>query len=303
MSVLRRYAFVWAGVVALLGFALSRGSLRAFDCWMQPDGPDCPCFDNTGAWNPASAIIQDTAIPTVGTRESCGSAIDNGGKPYYQMVVGCTSLDCASAVDFIYTFGGLYPAREEWCTETVAFWHRQTGIPYAGGYRNAWYHTWQISGQGAIKDWYETEQALAGGRGRWLPGESVTYNPMALGLTLPLPGAYVAIRNYDSLTNTWMSDTTTTSSNKHSLMVNEMWVHRRRNGRVVRVEVSLLEGNSGEEVKNVGHWDDILSLTPQGRGWIGAARKIRGFGIDRNPTTGWEVRPLSIALRRGSPCT
>lgn len=278
----------WASLALLLGLGLTFTSLRAFDCWMQPDGPDCACFDNTGAWNPSSSIIQDTAIPTVGTRESCNPPIDNGGKPYYQMVVGCTSIECAAGVEYMFTFGGVYPAREEWCTETVAFWHRQTGIPYTGGYRNAWYHNWLVSSQGVIKDWYETEQALAGGRGRWLAAEDVTYTPFALGLTVPLPGAYVAIRNYDSTTNTWVNDTATTSSGKHSLMINEMWVHRRPSGRVVKVEVSLLEGNSGEQVKDVGHWDDILALTPQGSGTIGASKKIRGFGIDRSPTLGWE---------------
>ncbi len=284
MGAFRRWSLVCAGLALLLGFALSRGTLRAFDCWMQPDGPDCACFDNTGAWNPVSAIIQDTAIPTVGTRESCNPPIDNGGKPYYQMVLGCTSVDCASAIEFMYTFGGVYPAREEWCTETVAFWHRQTGIPYAGGYRNAWWHSWQLYDQGIITDWYETEEALADGRGRWLDAEDLSYNPLALGVTLPVPGAYVAIRNYDSATNTWVSTTATTNSGKHSLMVNEMWIHRRPGGRVVRVDVSLLEGNSGEQVEDVGYWDNILTLTPQGSGTIGASKKIKGFGIDLNRT-------------------
>jgi hypothetical protein len=37
----------------------------------QPDAPDCPCFDDSNAWDPSGAYIQDIAIQTVGTKESC----------------------------------------------------------------------------------------------------------------------------------------------------------------------------------------------------------------------------------------
>ena len=48
------------------------------------------------------------------------------------------------------------------------------------------------------------------------------------------------------------------------------------------MEVTLLEGNSSNRVKDTRHWDDVLSLTPQGSDWIGSGKKIYGFGIDLN---------------------
>ena len=53
-------------------------------CVYQLDEPGCLCFDSNGVWNPAGTFIQDVAIQTVGTRETC---LNNGGKPYYQMVL------------------------------------------------------------------------------------------------------------------------------------------------------------------------------------------------------------------------
>jgi hypothetical protein len=93
---------------------------------------------------------------------------------------------------------------------------------------------------------------------------------------VPVPGAYVAIREYDAVGQEWVAD-----GASHSLMIDEMWVHEDVLGNVFEVEVSLLEGNSSEKVKDTGHWDDILSLTPQGSEWIGT-KKIYGFGIDLN---------------------
>ena len=46
------------------------------------DSPSCDCFLDGGAWDPAGAWIQQVALATLGTRESC---VANGGKAYYQM--------------------------------------------------------------------------------------------------------------------------------------------------------------------------------------------------------------------------
>ena len=241
-------------------------------CDYEPDAPDCACFNDTGAWDPAGAFIQDVATATVGTQESC---IDDGGKPYYQMVIGCNSEDTAILVSFLINSGWGFDGREWWCSETISYWHREEGIPYAGGYSTGWHTDWQIHGVGTLREWYTTEED-SGGRGRWIAPEDVDYEDFELGVTVPVPGAYVAIREYDAVSDTWVTDGGT-----HSLMVNEMWVHEDVLGNVFRVEVSLLEGNSSSRVKNTGHWDDILSVTPQGSDWIGA-KKIYGFGIDLN---------------------
>jgi len=242
-------------------------------CDHEPDGPDCPCFDNTGAWDPAGAFIQDVAIPTVGTRESC---IDDGGKPYYQIVLGSTSEALSLFISWaLWYCGPIFDGREWWCSETISFWHRQTAIPYSGGYRTCgWHCDWQVHGVGSLRTWYTTEEGLADGRGRWIESDEVDYGNFELGVTVPVPGAYVAIRTYDDNADTWPND-----GGSHSLMINEMWVHKGVFGSVFQVEATLLEGNSGAQVQDSRHWDDIFSVTTQGSDWIGS-KKIYGFGID-----------------------
>jgi hypothetical protein len=63
-----------------------------------------------------------------------------------------------------------------------------------------------------------------------------------------------------------------------------MWIHEVVPGTAFKVEVTLLEGNSGDKVKNSRQWDDVQSLTPQGSEWIpnSTNKKIYGFGIDLN---------------------
>jgi len=263
--------------IVMLALVLLIAPTDAFAvCDHEPDGPDCPCFDHTGAWSPAGAFIQDIAIATVGTRESC---VEDGGKPYYQMVLGCNSELCALFVSWaLSTFGPIYDGREWWCSETISYWHREAGIPYPGGYATSWHTDWQNHGVGSLKSWYETAEGTSGGRGRWIDPEDVDYDDFELGVTVPVPGAYVAIRRYDDVNDVWYSGDLAGS---HSLMINEMWVHTDALG-VFEVEVTLLEGNSGETVTNTRHWDDVLSLTPQGSDWIGTSKKIYGFGIDLN---------------------
>jgi len=72
-------------------------------CDYEPDAPDCACFNDTGAWDPAGAFIQDVATATVGTQEAC---VGDGGKPYYQMVLGCNSEDTAILMSFLLAWLG-----------------------------------------------------------------------------------------------------------------------------------------------------------------------------------------------------
>jgi hypothetical protein len=270
---------VWAAAAALAWLLMSPGALRALVCLYEPDGPDCPCFDHTGAWDPHHVWIQDIAQDTVGTRESCTP--DNGGKPYYQMVIGTTSETWAEVASQLLSLGVPFDEREEWCSETVSFWHYQNNLPYPGGYRNTWYHDWKNRGVGAMETWYRTEAGKTKGLGRWIAGEEVTYEPFELGVTVPVPGAYVAIRAYDDVLDAWK---TGDDARTHSLMIDEMWVYRDIGGEVCQVEVTLLEGNSGSEVHNDRRWDDILDITPQGSESLGTSkRKIYGFGIDLEP--------------------
>ena len=244
-------------------------------CVHQPDAPDCPCFDNWGEWHPMGAFIQDVAIQTVWTRASC---VRSGGKPYYQMVVGCNSEECAMWVSSCLTHGGpIFDVREAWCSETVAYWHRETGIPYPGGYRRNWHLDWQKHGIGALMRWYQTEEWLAqDGRGSWIDPCDVDYENFILGVTVPVPGAYIPYQNYDN--GTWIDGT-------HSVIINEMIVHEDVAGTIFRVEVRLLEGNNEDhEVVNTRRWDDILSITPQGLDLIEGKAKIKGFGIDLDST-------------------
>jgi hypothetical protein len=257
----------------------------------QPDAPDCPCFDDSNAWDPSGAYIQDIAIQTVGTKESCACPGTDGcdweigpeepfassGKPYYQMVLGCNSEAAALFIANLLTWPTpwtpIFEGREAWCSETISYWHREAEIPYPGGYfSSSWHCDWLVQNVGDLKRWYKTEES-SGGLGRWIDPCEVDYVDYELGLTVPVPGAYVAWRTFDDFNDTWVS------VGSHSLMINEMWIHEDAFGTAFKVEVTLLEGNSGHKVKNVRHWDDVLSYTPQGTEWLGT-KKIYGFGID-----------------------
>ena len=114
------------------------------------------------------------------------------------------------------------------------------------------------------------------GRGRWISYEELDYANFQLGVTVPVPGSYVAIRGYTlGRPPYWQG-----LSNSHSLMINEMWVHKDYFGNVFQIEVTLLEGNSGNRVRDDHTYEDLWSLTPAGSDWIGSDRKIYGFGVD-----------------------
>ncbi len=290
--------FVWLlGVVFLVLFAVFAAPLLA--ACTEPDAPDCPCFDDTGAWAPTGAYIQDIALDTLGTRESCpcpgtagcnweispDDAFSNAGKPYYQMVLGANSELAASIMAWALDYcGPIFDSREAWCSETISYWHREAGIPYSDGYACRWHWDWQNHNVNALKTWYETEDYTTpygiGGRGRWISYEELDYENFELGVTVPVPGAYIAIRGYTlGSPNYWQS-----LSNSHSLLIDEMWVHKGALGRVFQIEVTLLEGNSGNRVRNDHYYEDLWSLTPAGPDWIGSDRKIYGFGVDLTAT-------------------
>ena len=172
--------------------ALIMTPTEVFASCYQPDAPDCPCFDDSNAWDPSGTYIQDVAIQTVGTKESCpcpgtpgcdwmigrDDPFANGGKPYYQMVLGANSSFSALMKAWLMSldafFTPYYEAREAWCSETISYWHRETGIPYPGGYKCGWHCDWLNQNVGELKTWYTTEGD--GGRGRWMEPCDVDYD-------------------------------------------------------------------------------------------------------------------------------
>jgi len=289
--------FCYWGMIWLLFFLMAGvPSFAMAQCVYEPDAVDCPCFVDGGVWDPSGGYIQDIADATFGTMESCScpgtfgctwdpvdpnpdpsNPIDfvDGGKPYYQMVLGCDEPFVAFSMAVLINSGVEFPGRGAWCTETVAYWHKHAHIPYPGGYRTDWHEDWQVYSARDLMSWYARERLL-NGRGRWIYFHEVNYDDIELGVSVPVPGAYVAIRGYEyGYPDKWLEWRDT----GHSLIIDEMWIHADHFGKVCQIEVYLQEGNSENRVRTDRHWDDILSLTPQGSGWIGD-RKIFGFGID-----------------------
>jgi len=145
--------------------------------------------------------------------------------------------------------------------------------PLSGGYRNSTsILDWRLDTTYAIQTFYEAEE-LFGGRGRWIDWDDLDYNDFQPRENAPVPGAYVLIRRYDPDQGIW-------DGGSHSMMIDEMTVYRTLSGRVTRVEVTILEGNSGDKVRDDRVLEDLLELTPAGSEWIGTDRKIVGFGVD-----------------------
>ncbi len=250
------------------------------------DSPSCPGFVDGGAWNPSGAWIQDIAKATLGTEECCAAQVgDDGGKPFYQMVCGIDDPDAADFAALTFELWGCpyvdsantTTGRMPWCSEAVCYWHHKAGMPYSQGYRNSdWFLSWLHIGTGGMINYYKTEESLSA-RGRWVDYSELDYENFWPGWNAPCPGAYVPIRGWDG---TEFKGANTA----HSMMIDEMTVHVMPSGRVARVEVSFLEGNAGNRVKNSRVACDVRSYTPDGDSdfgnYGGWPRKIMGFGVD-----------------------
>ena len=277
-----------AMIGAITTFAISDNEegIRPATC-CNGDGPGCSCFQDSGSWNPSGTWIQDVAVATLGTRESCG---DNAGKPYYQMRLGVSDIDLANDISCLLEIIGDFFGREAWCSETISYWHLKKGIPYDSGFRNStWLLDWQLVNTNAIRAFYETEEQLSGGRGRWIDyGDTdfLDYDDFRLGENVPVPGAYVLIRQY---VQTGPHQGVFIGCS-HSMMVDSMFVYREYPPlKISRVRITLLEGNSGAagegRVRNTREIEDILQATPAGTSFVNycgedTVRKIVGFGVD-----------------------
>jgi hypothetical protein len=205
-----------------------------------------------------------------------------------------SEADALAAAEMLAVDSSSFEHRQPWCSEAISYWHRESGVPYTLGYyiHHGWHTDWLVKSVTDLRTWYETEEA-SGGRGRWIEAKDVDYVDFQPGINAPAPGSYMAWTGYDE-------DVATRSGEyyafeiSHSLMIDEMWIHRDAHGNVFRVKVSFLEGNSNNRVLNSREWEDLLSFTPQGSDWIGwkdgpdgishttddIGIKIYGFGID-----------------------
>ena len=243
------------------------------------DGPNCLCFDaaapgTTPEWDPNGDWIQDIAKQTVGIIESCPPS--NGGRPYYQICMGINDEMLATLVACGIQVMGIANTRQAWCSETISYWHREAGIPYSNGYgKSTWGGDWLLTSSNAIQLFYQTEEQLSNGRGRWIDWFDLDYSNPQMGVSVPLPGAYVKIQEYDP-TLGWVNY----ASTSHSMMIDEMTIYRNSSGQIVRIEATILEGNSGDRVKDTRIISDLCAVTPAGTQYISGSRKIVGFGID-----------------------
>ena len=273
------------------------------------DSPGCEdClpsgFSDVGDWDPSGTWIQDMALDTVGTKESCSDDVgSDGGKPFYQMRLGISDktqannfaclLDAMAANPITDDIAALY-YREAWCSETISYWHKEAEIPYDSGYRNGnWLYDWQLTSTSALRDYYKAEEFIGQifdfpgiGRGLWVDWYDLDYSDFKPGINAPAPGAYVCLKCFVPLIEVgsimypayWLSS-------GHSMMVDEMTVYQTQSGEVIRVHATFLEGNSGNRVKDTREMDDIREFTPWGSEYIESSAcdygmKICGFGID-----------------------
>ena len=289
-------------VIGTVSVLLTVPSTALSVCDYQPDAPDCTCFNNTGAWDaggPSATLpIQSVALDTLGTRESCHTSApvdDDCGKPYYQLTLGMNTVAGALTASYILSEAGTptYTSRQEWCSETVSYWHREAGIPYTLGYRNDWHADWRNYSVPQMRMWYEQAEAV-GGRGRWIESGEVDYGAADLGVTIPTPGAYMAISClHPNPTASWCNPAQI--DRNHSLMIDELWIHRDGHGDVFKMEATFLEGNSNREVKNSRHLDDLYSFTTGGSQWLSYNNGTDGIA-DTADDWGVKIYGFGIAL-------
>ncbi len=254
--------FIFIKIIFLINASIS------FACLI--DEPDCACFVDGGAWNPSGDLLT-VANQTLGTVESCGG--DNRGKPFWQMIMGYNN---PSSITTSVAVANQTRGNNNWCSETIAYWHREANFPYNQGYRNSWNTTWQMATTDTLRVWYQTEEGLSNGRGRWIDATVLDLDDFQPGINAPCPGAYQQLMGYTpSSSDPWAG-----ANNAHSQMIESMVVYHKPNGRIVDFDLQMIEGNASSQVQNTTVFTSAPNVTPQGSQFIGSNRKIRGWGID-----------------------
>lgn len=286
----------WRAIYLGIGIFVLLTSLpdhAAADC-VVPDLPVCACYDGRGQWPmiPTLGYLIATAKPTVGTRESCTAFFPrHGGQPYWQVVLQIESPELAHIMAHLNLELGVSAIpRTSWCTETVALWALRANVPYLWGY-----YTYQ--GEGVfgnylstyaastrdLRTWYKTQERLVNGRGRWLHGCELDHVGFIPGVNGPCPGAYQQIFTFQPAGGEYAS--WRWAGGAHSQVIDSMVVYRLGDptGPVQRIDVHMIEGNSGQRIRNERWYRDIIQFTTLGPdsavldGWN---RKIRGWGIN-----------------------
>ncbi|MBI5838111.1 MAG: hypothetical protein HZB25_12810 [Candidatus Eisenbacteria bacterium] len=265
---------------------------------MLPDLPACACFVGGGAW-PLPAVagnLISTARKSVNAQTSC---LKQRGQPYWQIQL---QLDDPNLAHFLAHWAPGIPnsfRAQAWCTETVAFWHREAQVPYPGGYFSFFWPSSYVQNTKELRVWYQNEEALRTNlflntRGRWINGSQLDYANFQPGVNGPCPGAFQAWESYDTTAGAW------TDSCYHSQVVDSVVVWRQGSmtGPINSIDVHVVEGNAGGgtftdingvvnvsrgKVKNDKWYRNVIQYTRLGSTVVGCGntvKKIRGWGID-----------------------
>jgi hypothetical protein len=287
----------WAAFAILA--ALSQSPARA-TC-VQNDLPDCTCDFLAGEW-PLSAVVGDviaTAMPTVGTTSSC---LKHGGQPYWQVQLQVDDPVVAHLLAHLVGWlgGSGLPGRQAWCTETVAFWHREARVPYSRGYETFWHPSPFVDSARDLQEWYKTEELLddipllPDGRGHWIDGTELDYADFIPGVNGPCPGAYQEWEAYNPVTRAW------SGACLHSQVVDSVVIYRLGavDGPIQKVDVRVVDGNI-----KTGSMNDVKgdTLVDQARirsnKWYRDVIQYTALGSDAtacNVTTLWKIRGWGI---------
>ncbi len=267
--------------------------------------PACGCYVAGGAW-PLPEDVGDlisTARKSLPAQTSC---LQHRGLPYWQIQLQMDDpvwahfvADLTSSPFFPPPITDSFKA-QAWCTETVAFWHREAQLPRSLGYFTLWWLSTYVQNARQLRLWYETEEspgllALFGyeGRGRWIGGSELDYDDFIPGVNGPCPGAYQAWEAYNSGTAVWED------SCFHSQVVDSMVIYRFGNaaGPVQRIDLRVVEGNASGgsfvdingtsvargKVRSDRWYYNVMDWTSLGDSSQSCGltrRKIRGWGID-----------------------
>lgn len=292
-------------VISMVTLIASSSARTRWDC-IPEDGPDCECYQDgvegcepVGCdWpltNPLGNLL-GTADLTVGTRSCCQR---HWGQSYWQILLQVSvPWACETVITEdpeIRNKSATNP--EAWCSETVAFWALEAGVPYAWGYYTqgigdavGHHRSSFVSYGGEMRRWYLAEEVRPGlKRGRWIDARELDYANFEPGVNGPCPGAYQQIykMNRGFLVVPW------NEGSGHSQMIDSMVVYRLNasDGPVQRIDVKMIEGNIDfpdpsdySRIIDTRWYYNIIDFTPLGTDSLGNGnKKIRGWGINLNP--------------------
>jgi len=268
-----------------------------------PDLPDaCACAGPSVNW-PTSQKPADpfgVALELSTMTETCDP---NRGQPYWQIQRNYSSsqgvLDRLGGPVLIAT-----PAPQPWASEFVSHAYARAQVPYPGGFRSGWSSVRYPRNPEQLIRWFELEEIMpdlvAGAahffeiedpflptpRGHWIDGTELDLDSFQPGINAPCPGAVQIVDNVFSFQGNrfW-------GGVGHSQILGDMVVYYDVTGRVYRIDVEIIQGDTptgavhgdGSDVGGVRVFtlQNLQDYTPNG--WYslatGVNRKIRGWGV------------------------